>query len=764
MKLQIFVSYCHEDIRPDDGRIKVFFEALRSVGRGTYQVLVDYFDQEAGIGANLPKYMNQIDKADAAIILLTPGYKDRVAKKGNSGVYYEFRRIYDRLLYSEEKNTYERSFIIFPIIFTGDFKDCRVPEIEHLISRDLTWLHVTPRGKTPQVRHALRARLNQFVDEIRTRIAAIAETKGQEYKESQEVLFRQFLFQDTKSRWNKPENYRYLDSAFVKTSTFLRARNREINFIVGRKGAGKSTITDVLPVLMVPAPTSVMQIDFDNIPFETCYNILRPRPAVASDLRHAFSPIYSYQLLWDVFLHLFFAWTCKEQLQQNSRLRSLLRRLLSKADSSVSDEPEKQAIAPKVLFVYAFEQLVTYTDLIMRKPREYKGISAAVGEFTITAFRHYVFGQKGWQQLQAVLSAYKEVGNSILITADGFDVMAGYFTKESEDSEDAAKFERELLLALFQIVLSKGPVKISGGKLYNISDFCIAIPHDKFIEVRKRDRDRYDYRNKFSRITWSGIELSVLVRKRLALLRGVIDLKGPSLEQRLTNVMSKGFPELPEELVFQFGSATYHIPLFIYVLRHTFWRPRDILYYYAALLAASDRFHKKKEKMPSAFARQVIAGCTRYILEDEFYEEFSASFRNLRQIMNLFRHSPQIMEWEELEQRLGSVRFETVLPKDETASIEWKLEVLFDLGAIGVMLDRKTSERLSSFRHAFSFNEDQLLTEKIGRDDYPQFQYALHPVFSESLHVDTTKNPELILAMDWKYLHDNEVLRGIVPV
>ena len=763
MELKIFVSYCHGDIKSDDGRLKVFLEALSSVGRGTYRVIVDYLHREVSIGANLTNYMDQIDNADAVIILLTPGYKERTARKGNSGVYYEFRRIYDRYLEAEDKNTYERSFLLLPIIFSGDFEDCSVPEIKHLISRDLTWLHVTPRTKTPQVRNALRAKFHHFVEEIRARIAAIAATKGQEYKESQEVLFRQFLFQDTKSRWNKPENYRYLDSAFVKTSTFLRARNREINFIIGRKGAGKSTITDVLPVLMVPAPTNVLQIDFDNIPFETCYNILRPRPAVASDLRHAFSPIYSYQLLWDVFLHLFFAWTCRAVLPPKSKLRSLLRRLLPKADSSATEESEHQAIAPKVLFVHAFEQLVTYIDLIMKRPRV-KGISSAVAEFTLTAFRDYVFGPKGWHQLQLVLSAYKEVGNNILITADGFDVMAGYFTKESADSDDATKFERELLLALFQIVLTKGPVKISGGTLYNIADFCVAIPHDKFVEVRKRDRDRYDYRNKFSRITWSGIELSVLVRKRLALLRKVIDLKGPSLEQRLTNVMSKGFSELPDEIGFQFGSATYRMPLFIYVLRHTFWRPRDILYYYAALLAASDRFQKKHDKMPSGFARQVIAGCTRYILEDEFYEEFSASFRNLRQVMNLFRHSPQVLEWGELEEILGDVRFETVLPKDEVASLEWKVEVLFDLGAIGVVLDRKTSERLSSFHHAFSFNEDQILTEKIGRADYSQFQYALHPVFSESLHVDTSKNTELILSMDWKYLHENEVLRGIVPV
>lgn len=757
MKVRIFVSYCHDDVKPDNDRLKVFIDALQSAGKGMYEILADYEHSGAAIGANLPAYMRQIDNADAAIVLLTPGYKQRVMRKGATGVYVEFRRIYNRLLATEEDKSYGQSFTLFPIVFTNTFEEGCPVEINYLVSKDLAWLHIVPG--TLKVRREIRAQLDHFVEELTDRIAAIAATKRKLYVERQKDLFRDFLFGDTKSRWDIPENYRYLDSTFVKTATFLRARNREVSFVIGRKGAGKSTITHVLPVLSIPPPAEVLQIDFEQLPWDMCYNILRSHPAEASDLRHTFSPIYSYQLLWDLFLHLFFAWAVSDKLPRNSKPRQLIRRLLDKPLKKTTEPSERNAVATNVLFVFAFEKVVAYVDLLMRRKATEGGLSATFGDFSPTNFRTHVLGLAGWQSLQNYLGTYEPATDRVIITADGFDTMVGYFTMESADT---AKFEREILLALFQIVLNKGPAKVGGSKLYRQADFCIAIPFDRFYEVRARDRDRFKYRHRSTRIAWSGMELSALVRKRLALLRGIKDQKGKSLEDRLAAVMKNGYPELPDEVAFQFGSAPYRLPLFIYVLRHTFWRPRDVLFYYSSLLAASEAFGKKRATMPSGFVRQVIAGATRSIIEDEFLAEFSSTFRNLPQVVRAFRHGPQVLSWSELKRRLDAIKFETTLPEDGVSSLAWKVTLLYDMGMIGVFLDRHTSERFSSLRHAFSFNEPQLLREELGQEDYPQFDYILHPVFCEYLHLDTSDN-ELILAMDWEYLHKNEILRGIVP-
>lgn len=781
MKVRIFVSYCHDDVKPDNARLKVFIDALQSAGNGLYEILADYQHRRAAIGASLQAYMREIDSADAAIVLLTPGYKQRVLRKGSTGVYTEFRRIYNRLLATEEDETYGQSFTLLPIVFTNTFEEGCPPEIAHLISKDLVWLHVIP--DTLKVRREIRPKLDQLVAELVDRIAAIAATKKKVFRERQQNLFLRFLFGDTKSRYDIPENHCYLDSTFVKTATFLRARNREVSFLIGRKGAGKSTITHVLPLRSIPPPVEVLRIDFEQLPLDMCHNILRSHPpevvgidltqspfynsyntlksnaAAASDLENAFSPIYSYQLLWDLFLHLYFAWVTSDKLPQRSRPRQLIRRLLDRPLKKPMELPERNAIATNVLFVFAFERLVDYLDLLMRREDE-GGIPAAYGEVSPTNFRIHVFGPSGWQALQNYLSTLDHNTERLLITADGFDTMVGYFTTKSVALGDTARFERELLLALFQIVLNKGPGKV-GGKFYRYTDFCIAIPFDRFYDVREEDRDRYQYRS-FTRIAWSGIELSSLVRKRLALLRGVKDPKGPPLEDRLATVMKNGYPELPDEVSFQFGSATYRLPLFIYVLRHTFWRPRDVLFYYSCLLAAADAFGKKRTAMPSNFVRQVIAGATRTIIQDEFLAEFSSTFRNLPEVVRAFRYAPQVLSWEELKQRLDGIKFDTSLPEDGTSSLAWKVNILYEIGMIGVSLNRRTNDRSPALRHAFSFNEPQVSQEELGREEASQLDYILHPVFCEYLHLDTSGN-DLILAMDWEYLHKNEVLRGIVP-
>lgn len=763
MKIRIFVSYCHDDISPDHDRLAVLINSLNSAGRGQYDILIDYKHREATIGSPLPGYFQQIDTADAVIILLTPSYKERIVRKGDTGVYQEFRRIYDRLLKAQADGTYNRTFLVFPIVFSGDFPLSCPEELGHLVCRNLTWLHVIPDAKKPTIRKDLRARLKLVIEEIADRIAAVGATKKNEYLKLQGELFRSFLFHETKSSWNKPESQQYLDSAFVKTSTFLHVRDRIASFVVGRKGSGKSTIAHVLPLLTSPKPTALLAIDFEQAPFDACYNILQEHPAEASDIRHLFSPIFSYQLIWDAFFHLFYAWVIIDRLPKSKQPSLLIRKLLTKSLARIRDESEKNTAATKILFVHAFDRLVNYLGRLMRQSATEDGVTSIIGEYSPGLFREFVFGRNGWEILERDLMGSSSINGRILVTADGFDTMAGYFTTTGADAVNKSRFARELLLALCQVTLNKGPARMGNSRLYELCDFCIAIPYDRFTDVREMDRDRYQFRNRFAHIEWSGIELSALVRKRLALLRDISDPSEPPLQERLSNVMQKGYPELPDEISFTFKHAPYRMPLFIYVLRHTFWRPRDVLFYYASLLAAADAFRKKKRGvMGSEFVRQVIAGATRSIITDEFIEEFKSSFPNLAEVINSFRLGPATLQWKDLQKCIDGIQFDTSLRSEKPSSLESKVELLYDLGFLGVCLDKPTSERLAAFRHAFVFNEQHLLTEKLRRDDYPNLQYVIHPVFCEYLYLDTLSNPELILAMDWDYLHRNEVLRGIV--
>jgi len=760
LRTQIFVSYCHDDVKGDDNRLRAFLNAIRDTDRDAFELIVDYEHPGASVGANVETFMRRVDTADVVIVLLTPGYKRRVGAKSESGVYTEFRRVYDRIMHAESRGTYDKDFVVLPVIFTGTFDESCPLELRRLHCADVTWMYVSATSDLPTVHASLKNRFATAVGELTSRVRAIAATKDRAFREQQEDLFQSFLFHDTKSRWDKPENYPYLESAFVKTWTFLRVRNHEVNFVVGRKGSGKSTITHVLPLLAEPRPAVVLRIDFEQLPFEMCFNVLKGHPAEASDLRHAFSPIYSYEMLWDVFVHLFYAWQIRSELPAKGDVPTKVFKMLEKSTKGANDA-ERDATATRVLFVHAFERLVVFIDTVMRQ-KEQDSLTRSVAEFTQTRFRSFVFGNT-WPALQKILKRQRQTNSRTLLTIDGFDVRTDYFTREAEERSAAVRFENELLLALFQVILKTYGSAGAHSMFYELTDMCAAIPHDRFMQVRALDRDRYQYRHHFAPVSWSGPELSALVRKRLVLLRKAGDPKALSLEERLSSVMRSKFPELPDDLAFQFGAAPYHISLFLYVLRHTFWRPRDVLFFYSTLLAASSQSRKRRETVSTAFVRQIIAGATRTVIEDEFLREYSNSFRNLKDVLFRFREYPQVMKFDDFSARIGDIRFDAPLPEGEIASTEWKAEMLYEVGALGVILDRATAERFSSFRHAFIFNEGDLLTKRLGRDLYHKFQFTLHPVLVEYLHLDTTGNPELILPLDWDYLRKKEDITRSTP-
>ena len=506
MRISIFLSYCHDDLKVDERRLKVFIDALQVAGNGVYEIFADYQHPDAGVGSLLPEYMEKINASEAVIILLTPTYKKRIEQKQKTGVYTEFNYIYDKYLEAREKNKYGSSFILMPILYSGTIEDSCPRELLDIIAGDIRWLFVSPSDRANNVRRDIRTRLKEFLKKIAGQIAAISETKKSDYPKRAEELFRKFLFDDTKSGWDKVENHRFLESAIVKTSTFMKVRERKFSIIIGRKGSGKSTITHILPILTEPRPIDVLSLDFEQLPFDMCYNILRTNPAQASDIRHAFSPIYSYQLLWDVFLHLYFTWVALNKLSNRSKLSQTVKKLLKGVFTGNETYFEKRQIATKILFVYAFENLIDFIKKTVDKQIISHELSKLQGIFTPHKFREYVFGSKGCSLLQEYFKVLADNNANVMVTADGFDTMIGYATLDASDPHDAQRFETELLLSLFKLIFNNGPARIGSSAIYDLSKFCIAVPYDRFYDVRMKDRDRYNYRNIIIRSEWSGIE------------------------------------------------------------------------------------------------------------------------------------------------------------------------------------------------------------------------------------------------------------------
>ena len=765
-KTKVFVSYCYNDVNADRPRLEYLKQRLDSLSNGVYEVHIDFSDTEPG--TNINDYMREMaSQADVAIILMGPEYKKRVQDR-QGGVFEEFNILYLRHLEARDGNIDEQQISLIPILFCGSPENSVVDGINDLIYEDFTKLYVAKLEGEVRVAKSTEQFFSTIFDKISATIRHIHYINQRKFKRQQALYFRR-LFIDTKSDWDQAANHENIERLFVKTKVYQWVSNGEVSFIIGRKGSGKSTITHVLPVLEGERFNLKIPIDINEFFLETYYNLFVNRGSLSSDVRDIYRKIDAFRFVWDCFFHLAYIYTVVTS--ENGRWEPTTYDVLKDFISSVLDWDETAHIDdlknPKdfnALYSYVFGKLPDFVDNCISTAKPENFGAALVTSFHIDKFRTFVFGNNVWEKVYQTIVKRKR---KIVLTFDGFDTILELFRSESakrklKDLDDRINFEISWLHSLILLILDKGLKKESRqNKLYEVLHYCIAIPYDRFLEVKSLDRDAYRLNNRFTSIRWSGIELSALLRKRLYELNPISEDKSLSLEDRLTQLIKKGIPGLPTDISIEFNNKTYSIPLFLYVLRHTFWRPRDVLTYYANLLSAKDSLSMKGSIMNAAVVKEVIASTTRSVLDAEFFKEFDGVL-NLEGIVAQFQRSKQIISWDEVSEKLKDFDFRLQSNSVEELSTDDKIEFLYEIGFLGIIVPEENKD--SHHKYAFIFNEDRFLQEKLGRSYYKELEYVVHPIFCEYLQLDTNNNAELTLMFTWDYLHKNETIRHLRPL
>jgi len=365
----------------------------------------------------------------------------------------------------------------------------------------------------------------------------------------------------------------------------------------------------------------------------------------------------------------------------------------------------------------------------------------------------------GKQVLNSFYLIVETVREKFLLTLDGFDSAFDNFRRISilkkNNLKRKAIFEVEWLRAFLQLVL-----KIAQKNRYEIlqkkMDFCITVPHDRFIEILKSERDSYIYYNRYKKLKWSGIELAILLRKRLEHLTQTTIEKELRPEDRLNNVLKKHFKYIPIDVNLNFNGKQYIMPLFMYVLRHTFWRPRDVLLYYARIISVCKSLKDRTQEVNTEILRRIIKDVTREIINSEFINEFSSTITNIEDIISIFARQPQVLSYDTLTIILAKINFDFALGTKDWGSIEDKIKLLYEIGFLGVYADKQMIQRIPlKMEHCFYFNEGEEPIRLIGGKGFEGYNFIIHPVFCEYLMLDTSKN-ELILQFSWRYLHETE--------
>ena len=230
-------------------------------------------------------------------------------------------------------------------------------------------------------------------------------------------------------------------------------------------------------------------------------------------------------------------------------------------------------------------------------------------------------------------------------------------------------------------------------------------------------------------------------------------------QQRLEQILAhKQFSHIPVKIQFEFNGKQYDMPLFMYVLRHTFWRPREILLYYAKLLALAENLKRWGTPVTTDAIRKCIKATTSIVVESEFIDELKSTVTNIEKIIAVFYKHKSQFDYQTLRKALQKEIYSFATGDLSDGDVVAKVKFLYNIGFLGLKLTTEQQTNLGLWHdYAFYFNEGPAIFEDryLSEDDLVNYTYVIHPIFSEYLRLDT-KGFDLPLFFDWEYVRKSE--------
>jgi hypothetical protein len=757
---QCFCSYAHSGI--DKETLDYIINLFRK-----YCPHVEFLiDKDLKYGHDFGEFMDMLYAVDCAVIFLTPEYKRKVDGR-QGGAYQEYTNILDRLnesRKSSQKGTINNAlgsrFSLFPILFSGSSGDS-VPE--HLKLRnylDLTSLLVARRDG--RFKLFSKPHLNQ-IKFFCQNISASLNAENIDARANYAKYFDR-LFIDVKADWKNPRdiNEDYANTLFVKTRSYKRISDQHSLIVTGRKGSGKSTVSEMLSINKKAEYLDTVNIQGDYMNMELLYAIFSQQPT-RTDSSELLSQLDCFSYAWQAFMYIccmdIFVHSRKRIKSDNiNKLGKFLNKIIQKENISETIQLLSLTNRHYVYFTYCFSQTRYFIDkaIALSRSDEKHFYADLKNRLDRQNYIEFVIGS---DHLSALSCLFKRTRKKVLITLDGLDTRFDLFRRNAREVNDKevllhrSHFESDWLRSLVMLVINMHENRFRDLVSIDESlDFCIAAPEDRFYELMRSELDSSRYSGRYTTLSWTGVELSILLRKRLERLSNSFQTNSalkPRL--RLDEILEHSFSYLPRQVSFVFNEKPYEIDLFLYVLRHTFWRPREILLYYADILAMAEPVSRRGDHITSEDIRATIKKHVYQVLRDEFFNEFSSTLFNLEDIVNLFSDANQIISYEDVMQKLSSMPFQFAVERADNMTPFEKFSFLYQIGFIGVKTHVTEQEALNLSDYSFMFNDGMAPLRSSMRAKLPCRDLVIHPSFCEYLQL-YTKGQDLVLVFTWDHL------------
>ena len=768
MKRTLFISYSHDDL--DRGKLNYLIEQIEKASRGSIRVLIDL--KEVELGGSFTDYMALLDSysIDAVLVVLTPSYKQKVLNNAPGGVPPEFRAIYYRYLADKEDflsqpksdlSLYEgaRRFGLLPVILSGS-PESAVPEQfleESLCYSDIARV-VVHKVRDNKLKDDVLVAVGdgakdmaRLAENVVSALKNIAKSKDKDYQQKRAEI-RRALFANTKAGI-----HRVLETeVFVKTHTYQRVLNQETQFVVGRKGSGKSTLTQQLELQDPQRYRNHISIDFSRISLSFIYSYYTNEQFQSdNELTKNYRAEY-LESVWQCFLLVCFIWNKQSEPVFEQWINQVF-------EHDINDYTPQEFFNTALNF--SIEKFQSFQEQVIGATRH--SFATLPARLSARRFIHFAIGE----DLLNKIAALVDMG-ATLMTLDGIDSAFHDYRMEymrygdvdsSEYYQKRSRVELDLIKSLIRLILDI-KAKSEDYPILSSCDFCITIPLDLYQEIKyHHERDSYQLLLSCRALDWSGPELALMLRKRLEKLTNtIIDRdKYYQPKERLLALLEDSYDGLPKSIPVTNGTRTNNFPIFVYVLRHTFWRPREIIFHFVGLLSSFE-YYKKNIPITVEDVKAIVKEQTKALIASEFIDEFKSTISNIEDVLEHFRTGPQCYELAAFEEKLKTVHFDFYMNPHALGLTDTdnKLRLLYEIGFIGLQLSKPQMEKHARPRSLFSFCEGVMVFDELAREGYKGVSICIHPAFIEYLSIDLINNQEIVLDIDWEYLRENEIRRN----
>lgn len=735
-------------------------QIIERTSNNTVSVVLDKLDYR--YNDNFDKKLEDMKTYDLIVPFFTPEFKALILDHiSGRELVREYQVIEER--FAEDQDS------IFPVIYSGNthtalpslFNKQICPIISEMNLQvdkdDKSKVYVSNTGK---------AAFDKFIRDL-VGLARLNYNKhSTEYKSAKEALDKLFYLTNTTQ---------LPTSCLIKMDAYDKIINQRCYFVVGRKGSGKSTflknLCKVDPQYFYEHYKKLTPICADNLNLDHIYSVISKHKADKIEIPSK----ELITLYWEILLVLLCIYVVgiedeegkigDERALKFRATANRLKELLGLKTKSGDFLSFKKDGVLKLLSTTAIEFIDDSFNFALQEANADNLIASFKANLTTTNILNRKIGE---DLLDEFALALEKCEKRIIISIDGFDKESEVFRRETQylnehslEYEERLNFEIAFYGQLLEVV-SSFKFQTHNDPIQNVMqeylDFCIVLPKDRYDQIVRLDRD--SAKKQFCSLDWDEYDLMDLITCRLEYIikkkngGGYKFPETQSLKERFDFAVHTYVPNLPANIYINVDGNNLKFDLFNYILRLSFWRPRDIISHFASILPIFLDEGYDDELLQNELLKLTLKSSAKKIIKEEFIKEYENVFMNLEEVLHHFDGCDLIMDAQKFVKILAGIRFRATFAYN-LDEIQNKLYVLYQLGIIGLYFDEASYKKLGyRNRLCYVYNEGLEPIEQFNKkQDYnlSNPRIIFNTIFIESLSLNVNTK-SLIGDFDWKYI------------